>query len=56
VTVDAGTTILARKVLVDQTASWAGPTVAAIATVVFLAFAGWIVLQRVRRGRHRDHE
>jgi hypothetical protein len=39
------------KVVVDQGASWAGPTVAIIAAAVFVVFAAWIVIQRIRHGK-----
>jgi hypothetical protein len=49
-------TVISAKVVVDQGASWAGPTVAIIASVVFVVFAMWIVIQRVRHGRGGDDD
>jgi hypothetical protein len=40
-----------KKVLVDPHPFWGGWVVAVIASVIFLAFAGWIVVQRVREGK-----
>jgi hypothetical protein len=52
----AADTISATKtVLVDPHPFWGGFVVAIIAAVIFLAFAAWIVVQRVRQGReHHD--
>jgi hypothetical protein len=49
-------TVVAKQVLVDQSASWAGPAVAIIAAVLFVGFAAWIVVQRVRHGRSGDDD
>lgn len=49
-------TVVAKQVLVDQSASWAGPVVAIIAAVLFVGFAVWIVVQRVRQGRGDDDD
>jgi hypothetical protein len=49
-------TVVAKQVLVDQSASWAGPVVAVIAAALFAGFAVWIVVQRVRHGRSGDDD
>jgi hypothetical protein len=58
VTLLAGTTglagtggLAAKKVLVDPHPAWGGLAVAIAATVLFLGFSAWIVVQRVRHGR-----
>jgi hypothetical protein len=44
--------ILAGKtVLVDPKPAWGGLIVAVIAAVLFVIFATWIVVQRIRHGR-----
>jgi hypothetical protein len=40
-----------RTVLVDPHPAWGGLIAAIIASVIFVAFAAWIVVQRVRNGR-----
>jgi hypothetical protein len=46
----------AKTVLVDPHPFWGGFVVALIALGVFLVFAGWIVVQRVRHGRDGDDD
>jgi hypothetical protein len=41
---------------VDQGASWGGEAAGIIAAVVFLVFATWIVIQRIRHGRGHDDD
>ncbi len=41
----------AKKVLVDPHPFWGGWVVALIAGLVFVAFAVWIVLQRVKQDK-----
>jgi hypothetical protein len=41
---------------VDQSASWGGEAAGIIAAVLFLAFATWIVVQRIRHGRGHDDD
>jgi hypothetical protein len=49
--------ILATKtVLVDPHPFWGGFVVAIIASVIFVGFAAWIIVQRVRNGRDDDDE
>jgi hypothetical protein len=49
--------ILATKtVLVDPHPFWGGFVVAIIASVIFVGFAAWIIVQRVRNGRGDDDE
>ena len=45
-----------KKVLVDPHPFWGGWVVAIIASVVFVVFAGWIVMQRLREGKGGDDE
>jgi hypothetical protein len=40
-----------KEVLVDPHPAWGGIAVGIAALVVFAAFAGWIVVQRVRHGK-----
>jgi hypothetical protein len=40
-----------KKVLVDPHPFWGGWVVALIAGLVFLGFAVWIVVQRVKQGK-----
>jgi hypothetical protein len=44
-------TLATKTVLVDPHPAWGGVVVAIIAAVLFLVFATWIVIQRVRHGR-----
>jgi hypothetical protein len=46
----------AKTVLVDPHPFWGGWVVAIIASVIFIGFATWIVLQRVRHGRGGDDD
>ncbi|HTW19046.1 MAG TPA: hypothetical protein VME70_02410 [Mycobacteriales bacterium] len=49
--------LLATKtVLVDPHPFWGGWVVAVIAAVIFVSFAAWIVVQRVRHGRDGDDD
>jgi hypothetical protein len=49
--------ILADKtVLVDPHPAWGGLAVGLAAIAVFVVFATWIVIQRVRHGRERDDD
>jgi hypothetical protein len=49
--------ILATKtVLVDPHPFWGGFVVAIIASVIFVGFAAWIIVQRVRNGRGDEDE
>jgi hypothetical protein len=51
-TVLASTTgLAAKKVLVDPHPAWGGLAVAIAASVLFVGFSAWIVVQRVRHGR-----
>jgi hypothetical protein len=45
-----------KTVLVDPHPFWGGWVVGLIALAVFLAFATWIVVQRVRHGRGGDDD
>jgi hypothetical protein len=40
-----------KTVLVDPHPAWGGVAVAIAASVLFLAFATWIVVQRIRNGK-----
>jgi hypothetical protein len=44
-------TSAAKTVLVDPHPAWGGLAVGIAASVLFVAFATWIVVQRVRHGR-----
>jgi hypothetical protein len=49
--------ILADKtVLVDPHPAWGGLVVGMIAAALFLVFATWILVQRVRHGRGSDDD
>jgi hypothetical protein len=48
--------VTAKKVLVDPHPFWGGFVVAIIASVIFLGFAAWIIVQRVRNGRDGDRD
>jgi hypothetical protein len=48
------TGLLLGAALKDRGASWGGPVVGMVAAAVFVAFAVWIVVQRVRHGRPTD--
>jgi hypothetical protein len=49
--------ILATKqVLVDPHPFWGGFVVGIIALAIFVMFAAWIVVQRVRHGRGGDDD
>ena len=53
----ATTSVLAdKKVLVDPHPAWGGFGVAIAAMVVFLGFAAWIVIQRIRHGKDGGDE
>jgi hypothetical protein len=41
----------AKQVLVDPHPAWGGLIAAIIAIAVFVVFATWIVIQRIRHGR-----
>jgi hypothetical protein len=45
-----------KKVLVDPHPAWGGLGVAIGAAVLFVIFAAWIVIQRVRHGREGDDD
>ncbi|MGN6474715.1 MAG: hypothetical protein ACTHK4_13845 [Mycobacteriales bacterium] len=45
-----------KKVLVDPHPAWGSIGVGIAAAVVFLIFATWIVIQRVRHGRDGDDD
>jgi hypothetical protein len=46
----------AKKVLVDPHPFWGGWIVAIIASVIFVSFATWIVVQRIREGKHGEND
>ncbi len=46
----------AKKVLIDPHPAWGSLGVAIAAAAVFLIFATWIVIQRVRHGREGDDD
>ena len=46
----------AKTVLVDPHPFWGGFVVGIIASVIFVVFAAWIVVQRVRHGRDGDDD
>jgi hypothetical protein len=48
--------LAAKPVVVDPHPFWGGPAIALIAAVLFLGFAAWIVVQRVRHGRGGDDD
>jgi hypothetical protein len=48
--------LAAKKVLVDPHPFWGGFVVGIIAAVIFVAFAAWIVIERVRNGRGGDDD
>ena len=45
-----------KKVLIDPHPAWGSLGVGIAATVLFLIFATWIVVQRVRNGRDGDDD
>jgi hypothetical protein len=45
-----------KTVLVDPHPFWGGLVVGLIALALFLGFATWIVVQRVRQGRGGDDD
>jgi flagellar biogenesis protein FliO len=45
-----------KTVLVDPKPAWGGLVVAIIAVVLFVVFATWIVIQRIRNGRDGSGE
>jgi hypothetical protein len=45
-----------KKVLIDPHPAWGSLGVGIAAAVLFLIFAGWIVLQRVRHGKDGDDD
>jgi hypothetical protein len=45
------TLLPAKQVLVDPHPAWGGIAVGIAAIVVFVGFAGWIVVQRLRHGK-----
>jgi hypothetical protein len=53
VSLETAVDLATKKVLVDPHPFWGGWVVAIIASVVFVGFAAWIVVQRVRQG-HGD--
>jgi hypothetical protein len=53
---EAGVTLATKTVLVDPHPFWGGFVVAIIAAVIFVGFATWIVVQRVKQGRARDDD
>jgi hypothetical protein len=46
----------AKQVLVDPHPAWGGIVVGIIAAVIFVVFATWIVLQRVKHGKDGNDE
>ena len=52
----AGVILAAKTVLVDPHPFWGGLVVAIIASAIFVVFAAWIVVQRVRHGRGGDDD
>jgi hypothetical protein len=48
--------VVTKKVLVDPHPFWGGWVVAIMASVIFIGFSAWIVVQRVRDGRNGDDE
>jgi hypothetical protein len=40
-----------KKVLIDPHPAWGSIEVGIAATVIFLAFATWIVIQRIKHGK-----
>jgi hypothetical protein len=53
---DPVATLATKTVLVDPHPFWGGWVVAIIASLIFLGFAGWIVVQRVKHGRSGDDD
>jgi hypothetical protein len=49
-------TDLAKKVLVDPKPFWGGWVVGLIAAAVFVGFATWIVVQRVKQDRRNGRD
>jgi hypothetical protein len=45
-----------KKVLIDPHPAWGSIEVGIAATAVFLIFATWIVIQRVKHGKDTDDE
>ncbi len=45
-----------KTVLVDPKPFWGGVVVGIIAAAIFVGFATWIVVQRVRHGRGGDDD
>jgi hypothetical protein len=45
-----------KTVLVDPHPFWGGWVVAIVASAIFIGFAAWIVVQRVRHGRDGDDD
>jgi hypothetical protein len=45
-----------KQVLVDPHPAWGGLAVGIAAMTVFIVFATWIIIQRVRHGRGRDDD
>jgi hypothetical protein len=43
-----------KKVLIDPHPAWGSIEVGIAAAVVFLIFAAWIVLQRIKHGKDSD--
>ena len=52
----AALTLPAKQVLVDPHPAWGGIAVGIAAAVLFVLFATWIVVQRVRHGRDDSDE
>jgi hypothetical protein len=53
---EVGVMLATKTVLVDPHPFWGGFVVAIIAAVIFVGFATWIVVQRVKQGRARDDD
>jgi hypothetical protein len=48
--------VLAKQVLDDPHPAWGGIVVGISAAVIFVIFAGWIVVQRLKHGRDDTDE
>ncbi len=44
-----------KQVLVDPHPAWGGIAVGIAAAVLFLLFAAWILVQRLKHGKDGDH-
>jgi hypothetical protein len=45
-----------KQVLVDPKPAWGGIAIGIAAFVVFVVFAGWIVVQRLKHGKDSDDD